>query len=124
MRLIFVYNAEGDAWSRSIGFLHKLIRPDTYPCSLCALTHDRFGARKEWKEFVQTIHADMEFWYFPDFISRFGKVSDEWPAIFALEEEKLSVLVCAKELRAMKNTGELTGQLFELMSKRFDHKFR
>ena len=36
--LIFIYNANGGIFSAMADAAHKLVSPETYPCSLCAIT--------------------------------------------------------------------------------------
>ncbi len=60
-RLLFVYNADGTVAGKVKDFLHKALRPDTYPCQLCAITYGYVSMRTEWREFVASLDADTEF---------------------------------------------------------------
>ena len=60
-QVLFVYNADGTIAGKVKDFLHKVLRPDTYPCQLCAITYGYLGMRVEWREFVATLDADVEF---------------------------------------------------------------
>jgi hypothetical protein len=60
-QLVFIYNADGTVAGKVKDFLHKAIRPDTYPCSLCAMTYGYTSMRAEWRTFVDSLDADVEF---------------------------------------------------------------
>lgn len=61
--LIFVYNAESNWLNKAADIAHKLIKPNTYQCGLCGLTHGAFNERKEWADFLQSINYNTEFYY-------------------------------------------------------------
>ena len=44
--LIFVYNANGGFFNGFSDYIHKLVSPKTYECSLCAITYDNLGMKK------------------------------------------------------------------------------
>jgi len=46
-KLIFVYNADSGLLKGIKDLIHKNVSPDTYPCSLCAVTYDNFDMRRE-----------------------------------------------------------------------------
>lgn len=82
MKLLFVYNAQNDLFSKSLDYAHKLLRPSTYRCELCSLTHHAFGERKLWQDFQKNGNVEMEFLYIADFEKRFGKALGHYPMIF------------------------------------------
>lgn len=51
MKLIFVYNAESGKLNALLDIAHKVIKPETYQCFLCALTHDALSEKKAWSDF-------------------------------------------------------------------------
>ena len=61
--LIFVYNAESNWLNKATDFAHKLIKPITYQCDLCCLTHNAFHERKEWTVFIKSTGYKTEFYY-------------------------------------------------------------
>jgi hypothetical protein len=60
-QLVFIYNADGTVAGKVKDFLHKALRPDTYPCSLCAITYGYTSMRSEWRTFVDSLDAEVEF---------------------------------------------------------------
>lgn len=91
MHLIFVYNAETDVISSVLDYAHKLFKPETYKCELCALTHHNFGERKVWKEFKSKTNANLSFWYIRQFEQEFGQ-RFEYPVIFEKTNETLKIV--------------------------------
>jgi hypothetical protein len=53
--IVFVYNADGTIAGKVKDVLHKIIRPDTYPCKLCEITYGIAGMKREWREFVASL---------------------------------------------------------------------
>lgn len=87
MKYIFVYNANSGTLNLWKDILHKLISPSTYPCSLCAMTHDAFEAKAAWKEFLSKFKYPIEFLH-----------NDEWKQSDYLDEQiKLPVVLFKKD---------------------------
>jgi len=106
-KLIFVYNAEGDLFSKVADFAHKIFSPSTYACSLCSLTYDNFGIKKEWADFIKDLDADLEFYHKDEFTSKYKSLNSELPAIFINENGNLRELVNAKIINSFKSLDEL-----------------
>ena len=65
-RLLVVYNADSGILNALGHAVHKLVKPETYPCSLCAITYGAVSMRKEWKSvckrFVQNFRMLLLVW--------------------------------------------------------------
>jgi len=59
--LLFVYNTDSGLLSAAVDYLHKIISPSTYACSLCAITYGNHGIRPDWKEFVAQLPVQSAF---------------------------------------------------------------
>lgn len=108
--LLFVYNANSDLPSKLIDYAHKVLRPSTYACELCALTHDHFGERTAWKNFKQRTNRDMDFMYLRDFESTFNLRLD-FPVIIERKGKEVEVIVTKSELKRMRSVEELIERL-------------
>jgi len=106
-KLIFVYNADGDLFSKVTDFAHKIFSPSTYACSLCSLTYDNFGIKKEWADFIKDLDADLEFYHKDEFITKYKSLNSELPAIFINENGNSRELVDAKTINSFKSLDEL-----------------
>ena len=51
--LLFVWNADSGWQQALMDSLHKVLRPESYPCSLCRLTYGVVGPRADWKQFLK-----------------------------------------------------------------------
>lgn len=110
MKLVFVYNANSGMLSQLVDFAHKIFKPSTYKCELCALTHHSLGERLMWKVFKRGSDADLNFYYIPEFQEKY-KVSFDYPVILVENNNSLSVLMNKDELRGIKDLEELITQL-------------
>jgi hypothetical protein len=90
--LLFVYNADSGVFNLLAAIGHKLLSPSTYKCNLCALTHDTFGAKKEWRKFLESLPFPVEFLHADEFRFRYGR-EDTFPAIYVRRGGDLTTLV-------------------------------
>jgi hypothetical protein len=108
--LIFVYNANSDLSSKLLDYAHKVLRPSTYACELCALTHDHFGERSSWKNFKERTHVAMEFMYLRDFEEHFNLRYD-YPVIVRRRGTEFEEVVTKIDLKQMTSVEELIERL-------------
>lgn len=81
MTLIVVYNANTGFVNQSLDWLHKVVSPDTYSCSLCKLSHSAFGVKDEWNNFVKNLDFKVEFYHKNEFRNRFPNSQFTFPWI-------------------------------------------
>jgi hypothetical protein len=62
-QLVFVYNADAGLASAALDWLHKIVSPRTYACSLCGVSYGHLGMRPEWREFIGTLDMPVRFAY-------------------------------------------------------------
>ena len=84
-KLVFVYNADGGVFNLAADIAHKIFSPATYACNLCALTHSNFGMKKDWKTYLESLDADLEFLHADEFKEKYKLENVELPAIFKAE---------------------------------------
>lgn len=92
-KLLIVYNADGNLFSKVTDFAHKILSPSTYPCSLCALTYDNLGVKKQWAEFLRKLNVEQEFFHKDEFLKKYKQYETEFPAIFIEGGKSLQLLV-------------------------------
>ena len=114
MKLLMVYNAEAGFLNGVMDSMHKMFSPATYQCSLCAITHDTFGMRTEWKEFIERLNIPIDFFHRPDFRVAYPDIEVELPAILADENGEIRTILTADE---MKSAGDVPGLIRALSSK-------
>ena len=59
--IVFVYNADGTISGKAKDFVHKIVRPSTYDCQLCAVTFGFAGMKSKWRDFIASIDATVSF---------------------------------------------------------------
>jgi hypothetical protein len=106
LHLLFVYNANSDLFSSVTDFAHKIISPQTYNCSLCALTYGNLTIKQEWKSFLKELPAEKTFLHKDEFEKRY-KQSFGLPAIFYLKANQPVVLLGSDDINRCTSLNEL-----------------
>lgn len=110
MQLIFVYNANSGRINLYKDIAHKIFSPQTYPCSLCAITHGVFSENTRWKEFREQSGLEMEFLHTDEFQEKYRSKwlqKFDFPVILNDNDGELEVFISQEELNAMENAEEL-----------------
>jgi hypothetical protein len=76
--LVFVYNAEAGLVAGAMDTIHKIVAPDTYPCSLCAVTYGLVGMRRRWRDWLAAQSLPAVFHHRADFRVAFPAAA-AWP---------------------------------------------
>ena len=106
-KLVFVYNADAGFFHALSDFAHKIVSPDTYPCSLCMLTHGKLGMREEWKSFVEGLELPAEFLHRDEFKSNYPGFTELLPAVFLVTDQLPEVVVDSNQLNSLDSVQEL-----------------
>ena len=61
--LLFVYNSDSGLLNMAIDYVHRIVSPGTYTCSLCTLTYGKRGMLPDWKSFVLQLPVQSTFLY-------------------------------------------------------------
>jgi hypothetical protein len=100
--LILVYNADSGLPNAVKDAVWKVVRPATYPCSLCALTYGWVSMHGRWRRFLGQLPQAKVFHHRDDFALAFPGLAIPLPAILLAEgEAPPQVLVSAAELDAL-----------------------
>jgi len=113
-RLIFVYNADSGLFNTLTDIAHKAFSPQTYQCSLCAITHDLLQEKGEWKDFVATLPVTTEFLHRDEFSKAHHSDDDVFPAIYMLKDDQLTRVVTADELARLETIDALKQRVIDL----------
>ena len=111
MNLLFVYNAKSDGVNKLIDFAHKIISPSTYSCDLCTLTHHDFGARSEWKSFLNNPEYSVQVYYNNEFENKFTK-SFDYPVILKKEADDFEIMLDRDEIAGIEDLPDLLEAIF------------
>jgi len=116
--LILVYNADGGVLDALSDFVHKIVSPATYPCSLCALTYGAFKMRAEWRGFLDALGLPLLFLYRDEFRSQLDQRNIALPAIlFGDKTNAPELLVSADELNALPDLTALIALVEERLAR-------
>ena len=106
-KLIFIYNADSGLLNFVKDFWHKALRPSTYQCNLCQTTMGTFGAKKEWKSFINTLEVDTEFLHKDEFLKSYDVQDAKYPSAYLLEDGVLRLLISQEEMDKVTTTTEM-----------------
>ncbi len=79
--LVFVYNAADGVFAAIGDAVHKVVSPDTYPCSLCAITYGALRMRPEWRAYLRSLPYPARFLHRREFARAYPGVAVPLPAI-------------------------------------------
>ena len=108
LRLILVYNADSGVLNMVKDAVWKVLRPSTYPCSLCALTYGWVSMHSAWRRFLDALPHTKVFHHKDDFAIAFPGQTVALPVILlASADRPPEVLVSAAELDALPDLAAL-----------------
>ena len=108
-----MYNAKRGLFNVLKDSVRKVLSPETYPCSLCSLTHTSLGMRKEWKQFVARLGRDVEFLHADEFKKRYRMNSLPLPVVLEEKDGEIITLLAADAINACKSIEELKAAVLE-----------
>jgi hypothetical protein len=94
-KLVFVYNGDSGLVNGLMHYLHKRLSPETYPCQLCGLIHDGLSLKREWLDFVRSLGIETEYQHRDEYVRRYGKSEQAWPAVLLHEGDRCVATVIA-----------------------------
>lgn len=114
MKIIFVYNADSGKINALFDIGHKILRPDTYSCNLCSLTHGVFSEKEEWRKYREATQHKLEFLHKDEFEEKYGENKDyTYPVILKTDEDakNLEVLLSTEEINGLSGLEDLVKSL-------------
>lgn len=107
--LIFVYNSNAGLANALLDIGHRLIKPSTYPCKLCAVTYGRVSVKKHWKDFIKQVGIPATFWHRDEFMSncKFPGYKVEFPAVIIKEGSQMITLMEAEDFKEVTTLDDL-----------------
>ena len=118
-RLILIYNAAGGVFAQLSDAVHKLVSPQTYACSLCAVTYGAVSMHGAWRRTLASLPVTPVFLHKGE-----GKVAALAPGIalpaILLRQGSASpeLLIGAEELNAATDLDALTTLLLARLATR------
>ncbi|TFF63377.1 MAG: hypothetical protein EU521_02020 [Promethearchaeota archaeon] len=108
--LAFIFNADSGAINSVKDFFHKMVKPSTYECNLCAVTFSNFGMKKDWAQYISSIEDQIavEFLHKDEFEELYPEANDpKYPSAYYWDEKDVHVFISQDEMNAVKSVDEL-----------------
>ena len=110
--LLIVYNADEGLFAALGDAVHKAVSPDTYPCSLCAVSYGAVRMRPEWRAYLKALPYEVRFHHRPDFRRAYPALAElPLPAILLDEGTGPRVLLDAATLDGVRGVDGLVAAL-------------
>lgn len=106
-KLVFVYNANSGFFNLLSDMAHKIVSPDTYDCQLCMLTHGHLGMREQWKAYLESIEAELEFLHRDEFLKKYGRHAASLPALFLARDGESELFMSESEINSCETLDEM-----------------
>ena len=116
-RLILVYNARGGIFHALADAVHKVVAPQTYPCSLCAISYGPVAMRRQWRQTLAALPVAVQYFHSDDFPCAHPGVMVALPAILLAQgASQPAVLIGSAELDALTTLDALIARLHERLA--------
>lgn len=112
MKITFVYNADSGKINTLLDIGHKILRPDTYSCNLCSLTHGVFSEKEEWRQYREATQHELEFLHKDEFEEKYGKDKGyTYPVVLKADDDaSFEVPLTTEEINAPSGLEELVSR--------------
>lgn len=101
-KIIFVYNAKSGFINGFFGFFHKVMKPSTYKCDLCIVTHNHVGMRKAWSSYLNSLSINKDYLHKDEFAKLYPEsLIEEFPSILLQNGRDLEEIVSEAELKEL-----------------------
>jgi len=115
-KLVFVYNADSGVVNIVKDFWHKLLRPSTYQCNLCAQTFSTFGMKKDWKKFINNLDIEAEFLHKDEFEDKYEISDATYPSAYLKNGNTFDLLINQEEMNGIKSLDEMEALIVSKLS--------
>lgn len=109
--LLFIYNADEGLFAAIGDAVHKAVSPETYQCSLCAVSYGAVRMRPEWRAYLRSLPYPTRFFHRQDFRRAYPELHVELPAILIDQGGDPRILVDAGTLNSIGDVKELIAAL-------------
>ncbi|AXG69789.1 hypothetical protein KORDIASMS9_02016 [Kordia sp. SMS9] len=103
MNILCIYNAKSGKLNGILDIAHKIISPKSYPCNLCAMTHDTFSENDLWKEFKKNTSLSLEFLHSDEFEQQFSQEKFRYPIILLKNDQKVTEWISKETIEKNRN---------------------
>lgn len=97
-----------------LDWAHKLLKPSSYSCQLCSITHGIAGPKKAWSAFIEQLPVEHEFLYKDKWLAAKNPIY-EFPVILMKNNLSQEVLISAEEMKKIKTPEVLIARINKLL---------
>ena len=115
LKLIFIYNADSGPISLIKDFFHKVLKPSTYECNLCAVSFGNFGMNQEWKNYINELDVPVEFLHRDQFLRQYDVKNAHFPSAYLKADSKLELFISQDEMNELQSADGLISLVNEKM---------
>ena len=116
-KLIFIYNASDDFISVSFDFIHKIVSPSTYQCSLCKVTYGNVSMHNEWREYIDRSPFEVQFLYKNNYLEYHQDLKvNEFPIAYKYDGNSYQLFISKQEFDLCDDLDDL----IEIMNKKIN----
>jgi hypothetical protein len=120
-KFLIVYNADGGIFNMVADGIHKVVSPDTYPCSLCAVSYGLVSMHTPWRKYLKSLPHEVVFHHKDDFAEAYPGHEIALPAILVREAGPMpEVLIGKDELDALEDVNQLIALTQQRLAERKD----
>ncbi|MDX1581553.1 MAG: hypothetical protein R3360_08015, partial [Alphaproteobacteria bacterium] len=120
-KFLIVYNADGGLFNMVADGIHKVVSPDTYPCSLCAVSYGLVSMHTPWRKYLKSLSYEVVFHHKDDFAEAYPGHEIALPAILVRKAGAMpEVLIGKDELDALEDVNELIALTQQRLAERKD----
>lgn len=101
-KLIFVYNADSGIGNAILDTVKKYVSPESYQCSLCSVSYGPAGMKKRWKDFIESLPVETEFFHKDEFLEKYSVKQQKFPSLYMLKNGKVKLI---EDLNKLDNEG-------------------
>ncbi len=113
--LIFVYNADSGLANALLDTGHRLIKPASYPCSLCMTIYGPFGMKRDWKRFIAKLPYQVSFLHKNELSKKQKNNINDFPCLILQKADLTSTLISGEEFREIKDLSTLMKKVTQVL---------
>jgi hypothetical protein len=120
MKLVFVYNAKAGLAAAMMDMVHKTVSPDSYPCSLCAISYGTFSMQPRWRQWLKSLSIAQSFYHREDFCVAFPNEAQRPLPLAALvhDDGAFDVLIGAEQMDGLPDLDALMAAMETTLAQR------
>lgn len=107
MKLYFIYNANSGVFNSLSDIAHKTLKPETYQCNLCKLTHGLLFEKKKWTNFNAQLKIETEYLH-KDFLpKKLQGLSKTYPIILLEQNSTIETFISTAKIEEIISLDQL-----------------